>query len=159
MGIIEKIKHEFNGFEISTKITLGYSACFILLLLVINAAMWIGVMDALYRPAEKTIRFSMEHVEKILSELEKNYSGYNPNAFRGALVAGVVLRVVDENGELFLDTDETYPSIETFNAGILLDPPIFADEEFEIARLGSALVYRAEMNYTHEGNNVTLYFF
>lgn len=159
MNIIKKIKHMINGFEISTKITLGYSACFVTLLLIINAAMWIGVMSALYNPAEKTIRFSMVQIKKILSELETNYSGFNPNAFKGALVTGVVLRAVDEHGELFIDTDENYPSIEIFKAGILKNKPFFADDEFEIARLGSALVYRAEMTYTHEGENVTLYFF
>lgn len=160
MSVIEKIKRKINGFEISTKITLGYSACFILLLVLINAAMWIGVMGALYSPAEKTIRYSMAQVEKVFGELEENYDDFNPNAFRGALVAGVVLRVVDANGEVFIDTDpQNYPSIEDFNAAILLDKPLFADDEFDIARIGSALVYRAKMNYTHEGTTVTLHFF
>ncbi|MBR2732693.1 MAG: HAMP domain-containing histidine kinase [Selenomonadaceae bacterium] len=159
MSIVDNIKRKCNGFGISTKITFAYSACFIILLLIINAAMWFGVMDALYSPAEKTIRFSMKRVEQALDALETNYDGYNPFAFRGALVAGVVLRVVDESGEILIDTDETYPSIEMFNAGILLDPPIYADKEFEIARLGSALVYCAKINYVREGQNFTLYFF
>lgn len=159
MSIIEKVRRKINGFEISTKITLGYSACFMLLLLIINAAMWIGVMSALYNPAEKTIRFSMTQIKKILAELETNYSGFDPNAFRGALVTGVVLRVVDSRGVVFIDTDENYPSIERFNAGILKNKPLFADKDFEVARLGSALVYCAKMTYTHAGETVTLYFF
>ena len=158
-SVIEAIKRLVNGFEISTKITLGYSACFILLLFVINAAMWVGVMNALYVPAEKTIRFSMERIEKVFSELEKNYDTFNPNSFRGALIAGVVLRVVDERGEVFIDTDENYPSIEMFYAGLLVDPPFFAENEWEISKIGSALVYCAKMNYTHDGETVTLYFF
>lgn len=160
MSVTEEIKRKINGFEISTKITLGYSACFILLLVLINAAMWIGVMNVLYTPAEKTIRYSMEQVENVFVELEENYDDFNPNNFRDALVAGVVLRVVDENGEIFIDTDpQNYPSIEDFNAAILLDKPFFAADEFDIARIGSALIYRAKMNYTHEGTTVTLYFF
>ncbi|MBQ7454132.1 MAG: HAMP domain-containing histidine kinase, partial [Selenomonadaceae bacterium] len=159
MSVIEKIKRKINGFEISTKITLAYSACFVLLLFVINAAMWIGVMDALYSPAEKTIIYSMKQIKKVLDELETNYSEYSPNAFRGALVTGVVLRVVNEHGEIFIDTDPNYPSIEMFNAGILLDPPLFAEDEWEISKLGSALVYCAKMNYEHDGQKVTLYFF
>ena len=159
MDVIEKIKRKVNGFEISTKITLGYSACFVILLAVINLAMWLGVMNALYSPAEKTIRYSMENVEKIFGELEKNYSAFNPNAFRGAMVAGVVLRVADDDGNVFIDTDENYPTIERFYAGLLVDPPIFADSEFEVAQLGSALVYCAKMDYTHENKTVTLYFF
>ena len=159
MNILKEVRRIVNGFEISTKITLSYSACFVILLVVINFAMWLGVMNALYNPAEKTIRYSMNQVRKILDELEENYNAYNPKAFRDALVAGVVLRVTDESGEVFIDTDETYPSIEIFNAGILHDPPMFAEDDFEIARLGSALVYCAKMNYTYAGNKVTLHFF
>ena len=159
MGVIDKIKNKFNGFEISTKITFGYVACFVILLIVINFAMWLGVMTALYSPAERTIRFSIEQIKNVLNELEENYSDYNPNVFRGALVAGVVLRVVDERGNVFIDTDKNYPSIEMFNKGILKDPPLFSDDEFEIARIGSALIYCDKVDYTHDDETVTLYFF
>ena len=159
MKVIKSLRRRVNGFEISTKITLGYAACFFLLMVVINAAMWFGVMTALYEPAEKTIRYSMEQIKKVLDELEENYGTYNPNDFRGALVVGVVLRAVDERGNVFIDTDPKYPSIERFNSGLLKNPPVFADNEFDIARIGSALVYRAQMDYTHDGETVTLYFF
>ena len=157
--IIETIQHKVQSFEISTKLTLGYSAFFILLLFIINAAMWVGVMTALYNPAEKTIRYSMGQVKKIWDELEENYNGYNPNSFRGALVAGVVLRVTNDQGELLIDTDENYPSIDVFNAGIMLDPPIFAEDDWEISQLGSALVYCAKVDSEKDGQKVTLYFF
>ena len=159
MGVIKKIRRKINGFEISTKITLGYAACFTILLIIINFAMWLGVMMILYSPAEKTIRYSVAQIEKIFNELEEHYISYNPNVFRGALVAGVVLRVVDERGNVFIDTDENYPSIERFNEGLLKDPPIFASDEFEISRIGSALIYCDKMDYTHDDETVTLYFF
>ena len=158
MSVIEKIKCKINGFEISTKITLGYSACFILLLVLINAVMWFGVMRALYNPAEKTIRYSMGQVEKIFGNLE-NYDSYSLNLFRDALVAGVVLRVADDKGEIFIDSDASYPSLEIFNEGILLDKPIFAADDFEISQIGTALVYCAKVNYTYAGDTFTLYFF
>lgn len=159
MSAIDKVKRRINGFGISTKITLAYAACFILLLIVINAVMWLGVMNSLYSPAERTIRRSMERIQLVLEELETNYSTFNPNAFRGALVTGVVLRVVDEDGEVFIDTDENYPSVEMFDKGRMKNPPFFADDEFQIARIGSAWIYRAAMEYTHDGETVTLYFF
>ena len=159
MSIIQKIRQAVKGFEISTKITIGYSAFFVLLLFIINAAMWIGVMHALYNPAEKTILYSMTQVRKILDELEENYNDYSPSSFRGALVAGVVLRVVNEQGDLIVDTDENYPSIEMFNAGLLIDKPAFSKSEWEIAKLGSALVYCAKMDYEQENQKFTLYFF
>ena len=159
MGVSEKIKRKFNTFEISTKITLGYAACFILLLMIINGAMWFGVMYAIYTPAENSIRYSMGQIEKVFNELETNYSEFNPNSFRGALVAGVVLRVVDEGGEVFIDTDENYPTIDMFYKGLLIDPPIFSEPDFEVAKIGSALIYCEKMDYTHEGETVTLFFF
>ena len=159
MSAIEKIKRKVNGFEISTKITLGYAVYFAVLLVVINLVMWLGVMSALYNPAERSILYSMTQIEKVFDELEENYDSYMPYAFRGALVAGVVLRVVDERGEVFIDTDENYPSIEMFNNGILKDPPIFAEDEWEVSKIGSALIYCAKMNYTHDDETVTLYFF
>ena len=159
MSVIEKIKSKINGFEISTKITLGYTACFITLLILINAAMWFGVTTALYTPAEKAIRYSMVQIEKVFEELEENYEAFNPNAFRGALVAGVVLRVVDSRGIVFIDTDKKYPSIEKFKEGYLTNPPLFAENDFEVAQIDSALIYRAEMKYTHDNETVTLYFF
>ncbi len=159
MSVIKKIKRKINGFEISTKITIGYAACFAILLVIINFAMWLGVMMALYSPAERTIRYSVEQIREIFKELEENYISYNPNVFRGALVAGVVLRVVDERGNVFIDTDKNYPSIEMFNKGILKDPPLFSADEFEIARIGSALIYCDKIDYTHDDETVTLYFF
>ena len=65
MSIIECIKRKANGFEISTKITFVYATCFAILMIVINFAMWVGVMTALYNPAENTIIYSMEQVKKI----------------------------------------------------------------------------------------------
>lgn len=159
MSIKDKVKRKVNGFEISTKITLAYASCFILLLVITNAVMWLGVMNALYSPAEKTLRYSMAKIQIVLEALESNYIAFNPNSFRGALVTGVVLRVVDEDGEVFIDTDENYPSIEMFDEGRLKEPPLFADDEFAISQIGSAYIYRAAMEYTHDGETVTLYFF
>jgi len=159
MSIKDEVKRKVNGFEISTKITLAYASCFILLLVITNAVMWLGVMNALYSPAEKTLRYSMAKIQIVLEALESNYIAFNPNSFRGALVTGVVLRVVDEDGEVFIDTDENYPSIEMFDKGRLKNPPLFADDEFAISQIGSAYIYRAAMEYTHDGETVTLYFF
>ncbi len=159
MGVKEKIKSKLGGFEISTKITFGYAACFIALLILINGAMWFGVMTALYRPAKNVILYSMYQIEEMFAELEENYDGFDAADFRGALVAGVVLRVVDENGAMFLDTDPKYPSIEMFEENVLRNPPLFAYDDFEIARIKSGLIYCGKMNYTHEDRTITLYFF
>lgn len=159
MSITNKIKRKLSRFEISTKITFGYAACFIALLILINAAMWFGVTNALYRPAENTIIYSINQIENVLAELEENYEDFKPGTFRGALVTGVVLRVVDEDGVVFIDTDKKYPSIERFEENILDAPPIFSRDDFKIAQIRNALIYCAEVEYVHEGEVFTLYFF
>ena len=149
----------FQNAEISTKITLTYTACFILLLMIINAVMYFGVFYALYRPASRTIKFSMESVQKLMDTIAQNPAAFNPNSIREPLVAGVVLRVFNDAGNILVDTDKNYPSNEIFNENISADPSILADDDMEVAELGSALVYRAKMDYTVMGEHVTLYFF
>ena len=160
MGIVEKIKGFYKNFDISLKITCIYAACFVALLVVINLAIWFGVSYALYEPAGKTIEYSMKNVQELLTKLEKNVSGFNPNSIRDPLVSGVVLRVVDDDGNFFADTDPHYPTIEMFEEYKLENPSIFAKKDFEVANLeGRALVYRARMDYFHEGEHFTFYFF
>ena len=159
MNVTAKIKRQINSFEISTKITLGYSACFVILLAIINLAMWIGVMNALYTPAEDAIHRSMDNIRKIFDALEEDESKYDPKAFRGALVTGVVLRIVDEKWNVVLDTDDKYTTLESFNEGILYDPPMFTDESLFISQVGTGLIYCGQLNYMYEGKKSSLCFF
>ena len=155
MSIIKKL----HNAEISTKITLTYTACFVLLLMIINAVMYFGVFYALYRPANRTIKFSMEKVQELMDKIAQNPASFDPNSIREPLVAGVVLRVFNDEGEILADTDKNYPSNEMFNQNISANPSILADSDMEVAQLGGALVYRAKMDYTVLGEHVTLYFF
>ena len=157
--IAEKIRQTYRSAEISTKITATYAACFLALLLILNAVMYIGVSRAFYTPAEQTIKFSMQEVRKLLENLEHDYSAVNPDNIREPLVTGVVLRVVDDAGEVFVDTDKKYPPAEEIDAGILKDPPIFASDDMEVAEFNDALIYRAKMDYTYDGQHVTIYFY
>lgn len=166
MSVIEKIQQKYRDAEISTKITVTYAACFIFLLFIINSVMYVGVFYALYRPAERTIRHSMQSVEVLLNEINNEViSKHNPdpsfdaNTIREPLIAGVVLRAFDDNGILLADTDAHYISNETFNENILVDPPMIADDDFDVASIGRALVYRAKMDYVFDGEHFTLYFF
>ena len=155
MSIIQKI----HNAEISTKITLTYTACFMLLLMIINAVMYFGVFYALYRPASRTIKFSMAQIQNLMDTIAENPAAFNPNSIREPLVAGVVLRVFNDAGNILVDTDKNYLSNEIFNENISADPSILADEDMEVSAIGNALVYRAKSDYTFEGQHVTLYFF
>lgn len=153
------IKQAYQNAEISTKITLTYTACFILLLMIINAVMYFGVYYALYRPANRSLKYSMESVRMLMDTLAQNPAAFDPNSIREPLVAGVVLRVIDDAGNIVVDTDKNYPANEFFSANILDAPSILADNDMDVADIGGALVYRAKSDYIFDGDHVTLYFF
>ena len=159
MSIIEKIQTKYRNSKISTKITWTYAICFALLILLINCVLWFGVSYALYHPAEATIEYSMENVQELLTKLEDNSAHFDPNSIREPLVPGVVLRVTDTEGNIFVDTDPKYLSDSRFEENILKNPPLFANSEMEIARVRNALVYRARLDYNHDGEHAILYFY
>ena len=155
-----RLSDVYKNSSISAKITFTYATCFLALLCIINLAVWFGTNYALYEPAEKTLEYSMKSVQELLSSLEKDVASFDPNKVREPLVPGVVLRVVDDDGNIFIDTDPTYPSLEEFEERRLKDPPYFAADDLDIALIeGRALVYRARMDYFHDGEHVTFYFF
>lgn len=159
MSIAEKIKNKYQNSKISTKITWTYAICFMILMLLINIALWFGISYALYTPAEHTIEYSMKNVQDILTKLEDDATYFNPNTIREPLVPGVVLRVEDTEGNIFIDTDPNYLANLRFEDYILKNPPLFADKDFDIAKISNALVYRARLDYIHDGEHVILYFF
>ncbi len=160
MSVIAYIKRKLNGFSISTRITLGYAACFLVFFFILNVVTWVGAMQVLFAPAEKTIKFSMKNVRSVIEEIETNYDHYNPKNFRAALVPGVVLRAIDSEGNKLVDTDEkNYPSVEAVYAGITDSPPIFAADDLLVSQIGNALIYCDEMTYNIDGKEVTFYFF
>ena len=158
MKFIEKLLRIVHYSQISTKITIIYTLCFLALLTLTNALAWYGVYYALYQQAERTLVYSMENTKKLLEKLEQN-ANIDVNSIRDPLVAGVVLRVVDDKGRVFIDTDSHYPTVEQFDENIIKDPPFRTNDDMEVAQFTRAIVYRAKMNFTHDNETVTLQFF
>ena len=158
MSLFEKLLQRIHYSQISTKVTLIYTLCFLALLSLTNVLAWYGVYYALYQQAEKTLIYSMDSTKTLLEELEQN-ANIDVNSIRDPLVAGVVLRVVNEQGEVFIDTDSHYPTVEQFDEHIIKDPPFWTNDDMEVAEFQNAIVYRAKMNFTHDNETVTLQFF
>ena len=158
MSLIEKLLQRIHYSQISTKVTIIYTLCFLALLILTNVLAWYGVYYALYQQAEKTLIYSMDSTRKLLEELEQN-ADIDVNSIRDPLVAGVVLRVVNNKGEVFIDTDAHYPTVEQFEEHIVKDPPFWTHDDMEVAQFTRAIVYRAKMNFTHDNETVTLQFF
>ncbi len=158
MHFINKLLKRIHYSQISTKITLTFAVFFIALLALSNVFAWYGVYYALYQQAENTILYSMKNTKKLLEEIEQDVN-LDVNSVRDPLVAGVVLRVINSNGEIFIDTDPHYPSVKLFNDCIIKNPPFWANDDMEVAEFKNAIVYRAKMNFTHDGETVELQFF
>ena len=158
MSLFESLLHRIHYSQISTKVTIIYTLCFLALLILTNVLAWYGVYYALYQQAEKTLIYSMDNTKKLLEELEQN-ENIDVNSIRDPLVAGVVLRVVSEQGEVFIDTDSHYPSVEQFDEHIITNPPFWTNDDMEVAEFKNAIVYRAKTNFTHDNETVTLQFF
>ncbi len=159
MSFFDKLPKNFRNLEISTKITLTYVGCFMFLLILIEMVMYAGFLMALYRPAGKTIDFSIAQVKPWLDNIKQRGDYFNSDTMRQPLVTGVVVRVFDDAGNLLEDTDENYPSNESFNDCKLDYQPMFADADKEVALMTNAWVYRAKMDYVFKGEHFTLYFY
>lgn len=159
--MLKKILDWYDNLGVSAKIHGLSTVFFITLIIILNIVIWFTVSYALYHPVQATIKYSINRVETFLNE--------NPNVlkqpdyinFNEMMVSGVVLRIFDEHRNLLVDTNsKTYPSNEKFETYLMSDPPFFNNDNFDIARIGNALVYRAEIKYTaNDGKNFTLYFF
>lgn len=155
---LRKILRRIHYSQISTKITITYACCFIALLVLTNVLAWYGFYYALYQQAEQTLIFSMDNTTQLLEQLEED-SDLDVNSIRDPLISGVVLRVVDSHGRIFIDTDPRYITIEQFEKNLMLSPPFWSNKDMEVAKLKNAIVYRAKLEFTHDDETVTLYFF
>lgn len=158
--MLREIYNWYASRKISTKITGIFAAFFLLPIVVLNVVLIGGVSYALYHPAEATIQYSMRTAEKILTESKKYPDDLTFHSIHKALLSGVVLRIFDRHGNLIFDTNEVnYPSNETFEKNIMTKPPILADDDFDVAQLGNALVYRGKLTCSKPDGYLTLYFF
>ena len=158
MNIIDRVFHGLHNTRISTKIMMIYVAAFAALVFATNTLAWFAVSYGMYFQAENSLQASMSDTKQLLEDIEKN-ANFNVDSVRDPLRPGVVLRVAASNGEIFIDTDSRFISIDTFDSELLDNPPFWSNEDMAVAEHGSALVYRAQMPFTHAGETVTLYFF
>ena len=159
MSIAEKIRQFYRHADISTKLTVTYAACFILLLIITNTVMYLGVFQALYKPADRTIRHSMNTFHDYLVRKNPNPRKFDISTMHKLLVSGVVMRAVDSSGDVFFSTDSHYPAHEIFEVGRLTYRPFLANDDMDISEIHGALIYRSEMHYFYASERYTFYFF
>ena len=127
--MFEKVTKIYDNAGISVKVTWICTGLFLLLIGIINIAVWVGFTYALCHPAEATIKFSMENVKKILDGIKDDPYGFRAESVREPLVNGVVLKVFDGKGHLIVDTDSNYLANDIFEENILKNPPYLTRRE------------------------------
>ena len=145
--------------SISIKITMICSIFFIALIILINVVMSLGISYALLKPAENTIKHGMQTAEIIWEEMPDESDQKIFSVISNKIVAGVVFRVCAD-GKLIFDTNtELYPTNEEFENNIVEAVPLMSEKNFDIAKLKTALVYRAEKIFERDGKEYKFYFY
>lgn len=157
--MVTKFLNWYGGKSISTKITLLCSIVFITLIALINFVMLFGVSYALFYPAEATIKYGKDGTQKILNNFDGNFDNEFFNSLRKNLIAGVVLRIYEDDKLVFDTNEEIYPADEKFNEHIVSTPPLFSDKNLEMSNVGNAIIYRAEISYEKNYKTYTFYFY
>lgn len=157
--MISTILRRYDNMSISKKITLICSIFFILLIALINVVMFIGISRALLYPAEATIKHGVKSLNEILETSTNEIDDKFFQSLKKILVAGVVLKVYEDDKIIFDTNTELYPTNEDFEKNIIQDRPLLSDQNLDIAKLKNALVYRAEINFNRGGKEYHFYFY
>lgn len=157
--MVKKFLNWYDGKSISTKITLLCSIVFITLIAIINFVVLFGVSYALFYPAEATIQYGKTETQKILNTFDGDFDNEFFNSLRKNLIAGVVLRIYEDDNLVFDTNKEFYPTEERFNDNIVTSPPLFADNNLEMSAIKNALIYRSEIEYEKNSKTYTFYFY
>ena len=142
--------------RISTKITCLYALILALLLTVIDIITIAGVNIILYRQAEREIQFSItKTTEKVAAGIP-----FNPEFWRDEpVLAGVVLRITDESGNVVLENDARFPPLDKVLPFITKDPPIWANSDMQVIKTEQATLYYAVVNVIRSGLVYDMHFF
>lgn len=141
--------------KISIKITLIYAAILAVTLLIISMITGAGVYFGFYHQAEVELEISMDNaLRATLSGMPLNKTLYENDV----LVPGVVMRITDEAGNLLIDTDIRYPSIERIKSNLRTGRTLMASPKFYVAELRNFIIYYAEAEVVAD-QKYTLHFF
>ena len=172
--------------RISMRLMLANAAILVSMLILTSLLTIIGIYFSLYHQAElemgrsiqETLR-SMERSEKLSSdqlpplpslrqqraqrELDPDWVPPPQFALQlyrdGAIVPGVVLRIMDEDGRRVFDSDpQNYPSLEEIRSRIAEKPPFWASKALQVAYLNNLHLYYQTLPVQWKGKPYELHF-
>lgn len=143
--------------SISMKITGFYAAIFLVLLLLSSMVLAVGIYVSFYHEAEIAIRISKELLAEVMEGSRADFA----SAFSDELPAlpGVIVRVVDEKGNLVYDNDRRFLSIDKMESHELKRTPFWANQGMRIVDLGRLTLYHDVMPIQYEGMTFYVHFF
>ena len=159
LRILLKHKAHFVRYpSISMKITALYAAILLLLLLISSMVIAVGIYVSFYHEAEMAIRISRERLLETMAEGDsEDFAPLFSDEIPG--LPGVIVRVVDEEGNLVYDNDKRFPSIGKMESHELPKTPFWGDPSMRVVDLGHLTLYHDVMPIRQEGMTYYVHFF
>ncbi len=140
----------------STKIAMTYAAVLAVVILIISVLTGVGIYYTLYHQAEVemeiSIRNTMERIEAG-ETLDEDFWKGDP------ILPGVVLRVTDVTGQVILENDAHYPSIERVERHLQKNPSFLFQPSMGIADFRNARICYEKRQIMYDGELYELHFF
>ena len=176
---------KIKSLRVSTKLMLVNAVILIGILLLTSLLTVAGLHFSVYHQAEVELDKNISEVRRLIARsetmrdeelpepappemrewiLRQNPDWVPPPPFlrllyrEGVLTPGVVLRVVNDEGQKIFDSAMHYPTVEEVAANIISDPPFWANKEMQVARLGNFYMYYEPVTVTWRGHTYHLHF-
>ena len=176
---------KIDRLRVSTKLMLVNAAILISILFLTSFLTIMGLYFSVYHQAEVELERSISEVRRSVARSEtmrddelpeplppearewairQNPAWVPPPPFlrllyrEGVLTPGVVLRVMDADGQKIFDSALHYPTVEDVAAHIIPDPPFWANKEMQVARLDNFYMYYEPITLTWRGAAYQLHF-
>ncbi len=142
--------------RISTKIACLYGAILFVMLCLMSFVTGLGIYFSYYNQAEKELEITMHNVERHIDD----ETAFTRNFWRDdPIMPGVILRVTDVSGQLMIDTDSRYPSIDEIDDGVVPKKPLWANREMQVSKVHNMIIYHSRLTTVYRGELLQLHFY
>lgn len=151
-----KVDGKTAKLRISTKIACLYGAILFVMLCLMSFVTGLGIYFGFYNQAEREMDLSIRNV---LQQLDAGKAFTREFWLNEPILPGVVLRVTDVSGQVFINTDNHYPTVEDVDAHVVKHKPLWASEQMEVSKLHNMVIYHEKIDTVYRGEMLQLHFY
>ena len=138
MPFVSKLNRQFRRRKLSTQISFTYAAILFSTMILTNVGITAGVYYLFHHQAERALNIS---IEKTIEQAKKSNSIDENFLSFGTVMPSVVLRVVDSDGKIIVNTSPRLPETEKILQFIRTDPPFWASKNYQMIETAHSLLY------------------